>query len=151
MLCIFCSCKTKKFATPEEATKINSITLSNGGGFSGRYTKYIILENGQIFKSNGIVDEYKSLPSLKKSIAKEIFKKYRDLSIADDDTIESGNMTYSIAFKDKKGEVKKQKWVDDTEHKKLGVFFNYTMSQIAPKTKKTFPKPNTSTIKAEIR
>ncbi len=70
------SCKTEKYS----ASNLPEIRLSfgNGGGFAGAYTEYILLENGQIFKQEGIRGSMEEFGKIKKSKAKKIFQQLEE-------------------------------------------------------------------------
>lgn len=95
------SCKTKQYTLQEYTGP--QITFGNGGGFTGLYTHYILLENGQLFKKKGKEEDYTAIEAVRKKEAKQIFKDYQELNLAKVELNEPGNMTYYVEYKNEEG------------------------------------------------
>lgn len=72
------------------------VIFGQGGGFTGAYVDFILLENGQIFKQNSLTKEMKELTSIKKKHAKKLFEQVKSATITP--VKEPGNMTYSLRY-----------------------------------------------------
>ena len=74
----------------------NRIVFGQGGGFTGAYVDFIILENGQVFQQNSLTKTTKELTPIKRRQAKSLFKQVADATIT---PIKApGNMTYAIHY-----------------------------------------------------
>lgn len=51
------------------------ITFGEGGGFTGKYTTWMLLDSGQVFQKSGIGAEYSQIGKLKYSQAKKFYKR----------------------------------------------------------------------------
>lgn len=69
------SCKT--YSLPSEAQK--RLELSEGGGFTGAVTTWVLLPNGQLFQKNTFDTAWQSLPSIKPAAAKRHIKEVENL------------------------------------------------------------------------
>lgn len=72
------------------------IIFGQGGGFTGAYVDFIILENGQVFKQNSLTKEMQELDAIKKKRAKALFERVKTVTATP--IKEPGNMTYSIRY-----------------------------------------------------
>ncbi|MEN0049838.1 MAG: hypothetical protein AAF806_22445 [Bacteroidota bacterium] len=94
LLC-FLSCKTYQFNNfPEE-----QIIFGNGGGVTGVTVNYILLENGQLFKTNAWQKDTTELTKIKASAAKKYFKQLTDLDWEKIDVNEPGNTYHFLSYK----------------------------------------------------
>jgi len=93
------SCKTKQYTLEEYQDP--KISFGSGGGFTGLYTRYILFENGQIFKKGGNEKEFSTFGNVKKNDAAQVFKNYGVLKINEIELNDRGNMNYYIEYKDK--------------------------------------------------
>ena len=93
---IFFGC-SKKYL-PHNYPK-ESITFGSGGGFTGAYTNYILLSNGQLFKQTTLDNQ---LMEAKKRISnnetRQFFKNYKTLNIGEMNYQNPGNMTSFIEY-----------------------------------------------------
>ncbi len=88
------SCCTKKFATneiPEE-----KITYGSGGGFSGYYTEYVLLKNGQLFQKLKQGQDLIELEPITKRKAKALFEKCEELNLTTMDHQQPDNYSHYI-------------------------------------------------------
>ena len=142
------ACKSNKVESPQESIG-KKLTLSHGGGFTGIYNTYCLLENGQLFKASktqGVMDKQKSLPQ---DITDQIFSNYDMLGLADMKVQTYGNLLYSITMEegDNKNKISWEKGDKDSET--LQLFFRNVMNQIKMNNDKEF-KPKKSEINAKF-
>ncbi len=97
VLMIVFSCKSTHY-TPKNYTDIQLIA-GTSGGVSGMIREYSLLDNGQLFQTKGITDEWKELPRLKKSLTRDIFTRATDLDLETIKFNHPGNMTYYLTLK----------------------------------------------------
>lgn len=87
---------SQKITYPADNLPDERIVFGRGGGFTGAYTDFIILKNGQVFKQNTLTKTTDELTSIKKRTAKKLFARVKK---ATETTIEQpGNMTYSLRY-----------------------------------------------------
>lgn len=68
----FSACKTEHFAA--EKLPARQIRFGTGGGFTGKTSTFVLLENGQIFEQNIFGNGFLEKPAIKKSKARGFFK-----------------------------------------------------------------------------
>ncbi len=142
------SCKSNKVDSQQnDAGK--KLILSHGGGFTGNYNTYQLLENGQLLKSTktqGVMAKQKSLPQ---DITDQIFSNYETLGLADMKVQTYGNLLYSVTMQagENKNKVSWEK--GDKGSETLQLFFRNVMNQIKMNNDKDF-KPKESKIKAKF-
>lgn len=125
----FAACKSKKYTTPAEAEG-KRIKFSYGGGFTGQYTTYVLLENGQVFKSVGITEDFTELPQIDYKIVTQIFANYHTLNLEKKEVTSYGNMNYSIEMKVGK-ETQKLIWEkNQPETEILQMFYDISIKRI---------------------
>ncbi len=106
------SCKTKSY-TPDNFEGAQ-IVFGSGGGFTGALDKYLILENGQVFKSTKRQKSLEEKHRFKKKELISIFEECKTLMSAYDIMEEPGNLYYFISYKH--GEDKSRiVWGDDRQ------------------------------------
>lgn len=142
------ACKSNKVESPSESIG-KKLILTHGGGFTGKYNSYTLLENGQLFKSSetkGVLNKQKDLP---KDIVDQIFSNYDILKLADMEVETYGNLLYTVQMQD--GDIKnKISWEKgDKGSETLQLFFRNVMNQIKLNNDKDY-KPNKSKIKAKF-
>lgn len=94
---LFWSCKTKTY-TLENLPK-NQVIFGEGGGFTGQYTHWLLLNNGQLFSKKGFSDgDYVEVGTLKKSLAKKLYKATNDLDIHKMIEQAPGNYNYELSI-----------------------------------------------------
>ena len=142
------ACKSNKVESPQESIG-KKLTLSHGGGFTGKYNTYCLLENGQLFKASeteGVMDKQKSLPQ---DITDQIFSNYDVLGLADMKVQTYGNLLYSIIM-DEGDNINKISWEKgDKGSEPLQLFFRNVMNQIKKNNDKDF-EPKKSEINAKF-
>ena len=90
------SCQTSQVTSPESFPG-QQIIISEGGGFSGQTTQYILLDNGQVFIKTVFPESIKEIDHLDKKSSREIFNRLDLLNIKDIKFLHPGNMTYLLA------------------------------------------------------
>ncbi len=82
-------CKAPDYTPTELPT--SQIAIGSGGGITGMVKEYILLENGQIFLKNSLVDTLSELPTLKRGQARKIYQEMSALSLDTVNFIHPGN------------------------------------------------------------
>lgn len=142
------ACKSNEVNSPSE-TQGKTLTLKHGGGFTGKYNTYFLLENGQLFKASeteGVMNKQKNL---KQEIADQIFSNYETLRLADIEIETYGNLLYSITMRDGDDSHNISWEKGDKGSEKLQLFFRNVMNQIKMNNDEGF-KPKKSEIKAKF-
>ncbi|MEM6265318.1 MAG: hypothetical protein AAGI38_22645 [Bacteroidota bacterium] len=86
------------------------ILFGSGGGITGMATTYCLLENGQLFKMEGVVEgEFLEQPKVKKRSAKESFELARELGIMGMNLNQPGDL-YSFIEYHKEGKKRRLTW-----------------------------------------
>lgn len=127
---LICSCGSKKVVSPDEAVG-KQLILSHGGGFTGKYNTYFLLENGQLFKNSGTAGVNNSVKSLSNDVVTQIFSNYTLLGLDKVEVETYGNLLYSITMKegDKSHRVSWEK--GDKGSDVLQLFYRNVMNQIS--------------------
>jgi len=125
LIMIISSCKTKETS--------RSFTIGKGGGFTGKYDMYKVMENGLVYKVSEVNPEEKILKFDKKQTA-EIFKQFEQLNIAGTNFSHPGNMTSFIRYQ-KNGKTYEIKWgsSDVKPPQNVVLFFDLVWSKIRQK------------------
>jgi hypothetical protein len=134
LLCLFTffvSCKTTHY-TPKTYTG-SQLVAGSSGGVTGTISEYILFENGQLFRSQGINGEFKEKKKLKKGETGKIFKRSEELGLGTLKFDHPGNMTYYISLRDTK-KTHTVKWGETGVAPPPGVkeFYDYLMSALNP-------------------
>ena len=87
------------------------ISLGYGGGFSGEYKEFSLLETGDLYKYSTLTKEREYLGIVEKNLTDQSFNNYIVLGLDKMNVNNSGNMNHYIIYKDKNGENKLQ-WSD---------------------------------------
>lgn len=91
------ACKPAQY-TPKTYTG-QQIVAGSSGGVTGMMKEYAVFDNGQRFVSNGLKGEWKALPRLKKSKAREVFSRAEEIDLINVKFSHPGNMTYYLVMK----------------------------------------------------
>jgi len=94
----FWSCKGRQY-TPETFTK-RQIVFGSGGGVTGKYEVYTLLENGQFFYKNSITEETKELSRVPKKEIKGMLKTMKEMDFKNQATNDPGNYNHFITIKE---------------------------------------------------
>ncbi len=101
---MFSACKGTQY-TPANLPE-KQLLFGEGGGFTGDFTEYLLLENGQLFVQKRFNGEQMEIASTKKSKAKAMFKQAAAL-LTDSAAINyPGNMYYFLQLKDNGSDVR---------------------------------------------
>ncbi len=98
LLALLPGCKQKQY-TPKNH-KGSQIVAGSSGGVTGMLKEYILLDNGQLFLSKGLKGEWKAIGKLKRTVARDLFKKAEALDLGGKRFSHPGNMTYYLMLKD---------------------------------------------------
>ncbi|GAI20042.1 unnamed protein product [marine sediment metagenome] len=79
----------------------NQVIFGKGGGFTGKWTYYYLLENGELYKNDGFEKEYEKLKNIDRKKVKEIFNRITEINFENIKFNHPSNMTYFIEFKNK--------------------------------------------------
>jgi hypothetical protein len=91
LLCAcFAYCKSNHYTADKLPAR--QIRWGEGGGFTGRETVYILLDNGQLFKKEGMKEQFMEVPSTKKKTAKQLYKRAEELRLMELDFQDPGNI-----------------------------------------------------------
>ena len=93
----FVACKTTQY-TPNDF-KGDQIMFGSGGGITGSYTYYTLLENGQLFKNGKQKGQYTELKKISRDQVNQLFDNYKVLDLANVNYDEPDNMSYFIEYK----------------------------------------------------
>jgi len=127
---LVCSCGSKKVVSPD-ASEGKQLILSHGGGFTGKYNTYYLLENGQLFKNSGTEGVNNEVKSLAKNATTQIFSNYNTLGLKDMKVTTYGNLLYTITMRDG-DETHKISWEKgDKGSDILQLFYRNVMNQIS--------------------
>ncbi len=124
------SCKTKEVISPNEYEG-NRVLLSYGGGFTGKYKSYCLLDNGQLFKGSKQFEATSPIKGLEREITEQLFSNYDILGLGNEKGVSYSNMNYSIIMFNKDGKVHKLIWEKGQKGTgKLQLFYENIMNQI---------------------
>ena len=90
----FWSCKPKDYMIDNLPNR--QITFGEGGGFTGKYTTWMLLDSGQIFQKSGIGAEFSEIGKLKYSQAKKFYKRADAISVDMMKENKAGNYNYEL-------------------------------------------------------
>lgn len=132
---IVVSCKSQM--TNYDDYKDGIIVVGKGGGFTGAYDEFSILENGQVYKYNTITKERLLFGNMKKNFAEQVFNNYKLLKIGEKGINAPGNMNYFIEFKNGENSLKSI-WSDqkDESTRELVLFYKTVMNYISVSVEK---------------
>jgi len=127
---IIFSCKTKEVVSPNEHEG-SRLVLKHGGGFTGAYKTYYLLDNGQLFKKSSEFEKMASLKSLSQETVDQIFSNYEILGIGNEKLESYGNLNYEITMINKDGEEHKSIWEKGQKGaEKHQLYYRNIMNQI---------------------
>lgn len=107
----FWSCKGSQY-TPETFSK-KQVIFGSGGGVTGKYEVYTLLENGQFFYTNSISEKREELSPVAKKSVKAVFEMMKKMDFKQQVTNAPGNYNHFIKLKED-GDVHEYTWVDDS-------------------------------------
>lgn len=92
------ACKSTSY-TPKNFEG-RKILFAKGGGITGQYETYLLLENGQLFNQAKIDGEWAAFDNVKKGKAKRFFKQLDEMNWTSLKVSQPGNITYFIELQD---------------------------------------------------
>lgn len=95
---LFFCCKHTQYTAAN--LPADQLRWGNGGGFVGKETMYILLENGQLFKRDGAQGELKELPSVKAKKAHALTESAEKLGLLNTQFAHPGNTYQFVEFED---------------------------------------------------
>ncbi|MRI00690.1 hypothetical protein GH721_09150 [Kriegella sp. EG-1] len=90
----FLGCKSQQYTFDELPDK--QLVFGNGGGMTGAINTYVLIENGQLFRTSSLTKEVVELDAITKKEVKAIFLKLEELSISKLDFNHPGNRYYFL-------------------------------------------------------
>ncbi len=90
------NCKSPSY-TPATLPE-KQLIFGSGGGFSGAVTRYILLENGQLFRYDSLPETLVEMGRVRKSKAKAHFKTIDQLALQKRKINEPGNVYYFLEY-----------------------------------------------------
>ncbi len=94
-------CKSQQH-TPDDLPP-NQLIFGDGGGITGATTSFILLENGQIFKTYSLTRETTEVGKIRKKQARELLAEAHAMGMENLDVNEPGNMYYFLELKTDNG------------------------------------------------
>ena len=80
----------------QEKSKFPFVTLSEGGGFTGRYTEYRIYRDGKVEKYNDAAQSFEQVAMLDKKQSNNLFGVLDEMNLENYSYYKPGNMNYQI-------------------------------------------------------
>jgi len=90
----FWSCKPKNYVIDNLPER--QITFGEGGGFTGKYTTWMLLDSGQIFQKSGIGAEFSEIGKVKYKEAKKFYKRADAITVDKMKKNRPGNYNYEL-------------------------------------------------------
>ncbi len=94
---VLAGCKSQQYTI--DNLPAQQIVFGNGGGFTGAYTEFVLLENGQLFKKESMLPKTTELGTVKKRTAQKMLKKAISLHLEQMDINQPGNMYFYVQYK----------------------------------------------------
>ena len=88
------------------------ITVASGGGITGVWHEYTLKADGQLLHKASNEDSATVVKTLSKSKTKNFFKQIEALKLSEKEAGESGNMSYTVQFSERKKFSHKVQWAD---------------------------------------
>lgn len=95
-ICFFLWACNSKTYTPDNLPS-RQLTFGEGGGFTGKYTTWLLTDSGQIFEKSGLEGRYAEKGRIKKSAAKKFYDRAESIPPAKMKRNEPGNYNYTLA------------------------------------------------------
>lgn len=99
------SCKSTQKSYTLEDYEGRRILFGNRGGFAGGEMKYIIFENGQVYKSKRRT-EIVQIDRLDEKTVKQLFENIDNLNLREEKIMDRGNLTAFIHLREEDGATK---------------------------------------------
>ena len=98
IMLLYGGCKAPSPVQQYEKYDGAKLIIGSGGGFTGEYIDYIILENGYVFKKSTLDNKLAYLGKLKKNDVLQLFKNYSYLGLNKKNLNMPGNMNKYIKY-----------------------------------------------------
>jgi hypothetical protein len=108
-VCLLAFCKHTQYTTANLPAK--QLRWGNGGGFTGKETAYTLLENGQIFKRDGVDGVLSEIKGTKTKTGTALLKTAETLGLSKLDLVHPGN-TYNFIEVPDGQKTKRLSWGD---------------------------------------
>lgn len=89
------SCKTQKYTLADYEGQV--LGFGNGGGFTGAFTYFKLLDNGQLFHSKD-GNNYTEIAGIDKDTAAQMFENFSTFGFENMRINDPGNMTYFVTM-----------------------------------------------------
>ena len=100
----FWNCKSKDY--PLDDLPADRITFGEGGGFTGQYTDWMLLDSGQILERKGIGGDFVQIKKIKRKEVRQLYEKAAALSAEVMQEKPPGNYNYSLTVQRDSTELK---------------------------------------------
>jgi len=106
------------------------ISIGFGGGFSGEYKEYSLLETGEVYINNNLTNKKDYVGKIDKNFTAQIFESSKILKLDKFKLSNPGNMNRYIIYKDKQTENKILWSFGQNSNNNLNVFYQNLMNSI---------------------
>lgn len=92
------ACKAPRMDYTPDIYEGDMISFGNGGGFTGKVDRYVLLDNGQLFNQEAMIktDVYKALAPLDKRLTEQLFANFYSLDLHKMIVRDPGDLYYFI-------------------------------------------------------
>ncbi len=105
--------------------------VGSGGGFTGAYSTYYILDDGAIYRQNMQDTVFVKIGELSKKVVKHQFRMYDDMKLGELELNDPGNRYHYLTYRDKSKNEHKIQWGKSTlEDKRISIFHDNLMKLI---------------------
>lgn len=102
---LFFTCKSTRYKTDNLPQQ--QIRWGKGGGITGAETAWLLLENGQLFRKDGINGMWVEQKKAKAKKAKAFYERLTQLDLSTAETYKPGNMYHFVEIPDGKSGLKR--------------------------------------------
>lgn len=122
---LFVSCTTKKIFSPKDDSS-QYIATGNGGGFTGKITKYYFLDNGEVYQDSELTNAFEKVAEVSENMVTQQWRAYAQFGLKYTNLNQPGNFYYILEFKQKNAQPHTFIWqeLDETEHLIATIFQN---------------------------
>lgn len=125
-----CSKKYLPHNYPDE-----TITFGSGGGYTGAYTNYILLSNGQLFKQTTLDNQLlEATKRISRNETKQFFKNYASLNIGEMSYQKPGNKTSFIEYQQRQSKQRVVWGVSNTDTPKNAKLYYTLLNTLVKKS-----------------
>lgn len=134
----FWSCKPKDYLLDDLPNR--QIVFGEGGGFTGKYTTWMLLDSGQIFQKSGVGAKYEPIGKVKYKIAKNLYKKAESIPAETMKESRPGNYNYELILQRDTLELKST-WANEADVDTLILSFYKELRVLAMEKQKEAAAP----------